>query len=249
MNKERLNQAKHFMLIIVFAVGVLIVTVSLLNMSKQNIAGKAFYRPVEIYGEVSPDLPDGTQISFVVGQIEVASTVLKNNTYGYDPKLYFKMDDPMTLKIEGYAKGDTAKVYIENVYVVEYSYFDPWATKKDIMIPASKRVEISNRAAESAIRRGCSPNWQCGEWSACSNSLQTRKCIDMMNCGFDDGKPTETRNCAGRAPVEQPAQEGGFPWNWLFVVLFVFLAVGFFVNVYRRAKYMAAHEGRHHKRR
>ncbi len=41
----------------------------------------------------------------------------------------------------------------------------------------------------------CTPNWQCTVWSACTNSVQTRTCIDANSCGTTSGKPAESQSC------------------------------------------------------
>lgn len=54
----------------------------------------------------------------------------------------------------------------------------------------------------------CSPNWSCGNWSACTTSntvvsavvasvsgQQTRTCQDLNNCGVTTGKPALTQAC------------------------------------------------------
>ncbi|MEM3890497.1 MAG: hypothetical protein QXY17_03415, partial [Candidatus Micrarchaeia archaeon] len=43
---------------------------------------------------------------------------------------------------------------------------------------------------------GCSPVWQCSEWTECSKEgIRTRTCIDINNCGTTTGKPSETAAC------------------------------------------------------
>lgn len=39
----------------------------------------------------------------------------------------------------------------------------------------------------------CNPIWQCSNWSACSDSKQTKTCSDINNCGVAD--KTESQNC------------------------------------------------------
>jgi hypothetical protein len=42
---------------------------------------------------------------------------------------------------------------------------------------------------------GCTESWQCTEWSACSNDLETRTCIDVKNCNTTRNKPLTERSC------------------------------------------------------
>ncbi|GAG16980.1 unnamed protein product, partial [marine sediment metagenome] len=175
-----LKKARGFFLTLVFAVVVLIVAVNTVKLPYHNIAGKAFYNPIQAYGTVEPALPDGTEISFKVGDVEIASTALKNSMYGYDPKLFFKIDDNSTPEKEGYREGDVVKFYIEDIEIGEFSYFTSGMNKKDINIPTSKRVEVSVKAAKADIERTCRAVWQCEEWSECLNNIQTRNCIDAF---------------------------------------------------------------------
>ncbi|MFH1256242.1 MAG: DUF4352 domain-containing protein [Candidatus Diapherotrites archaeon] len=41
----------------------------------------------------------------------------------------------------------------------------------------------------------CNENWNCTEWSACSNGTQSRSCSDSSNCGTIELKPAEERDC------------------------------------------------------
>jgi len=41
----------------------------------------------------------------------------------------------------------------------------------------------------------CQEDWQCTDWSICSNQLQTRTCTDTNDCGTEEEKPGESREC------------------------------------------------------
>jgi hypothetical protein len=47
----------------------------------------------------------------------------------------------------------------------------------------------------------CTPNWVCGDWGECVNSDERRECLDMNNCGTNEGKPVEYRSCAITKPI------------------------------------------------
>jgi hypothetical protein len=66
---------------------------------------------------------------------------------------------------------------------------------------------ISN-IAEKRTSNVCIPDWSCTRPSVCQNSIQTRDCIDLNNCGTDAGKP-ETRIACTEVPPVVPCQE-----NW-----------------------------------
>ena len=53
---------------------------------------------------------------------------------------------------------------------------------------------------------GCQENWVCSVWSECQpNGKQTRTCIDKNNCGTEENKPKETRDCVY---VEKKTEQG-----------------------------------------
>jgi len=166
------------------------------------LIGKVTYDPVQVYGEIYPDLPDGTQIDFKVGRIVLASTYLTNNSFGYNSELFFALDNQITPAIEGYSEGDVVDVYIENIKVAEFSYFDPWGTEKNINIPAGIRADVANKAALADIGRRCNTKWSCKDWSKCSEGIKTRECIDLNECGLEVGRPTELMECSRSPTVE-----------------------------------------------
>jgi hypothetical protein len=187
--------------------------------ASNDLVGKAAYTPVQVYGTIFPDLPDGTDISFKVGGNIIAATTLKNNSYGYEPEVYFEMDNPITSKIEGYAEGYVVGVYIEGVKVAEFSYFDPWATEKNINVPASIREEVATKAARSDIERECTAVWQCGEWDACISGIQKRNCADLNGCGYDWDKPEEERECTVSPTLEAALTTASNMFSFEVIVL------------------------------
>lgn len=42
---------------------------------------------------------------------------------------------------------------------------------------------------------GCTPLWNCGEWTSCENNVHTRECVDIRYCGLNAGKPAIEENC------------------------------------------------------
>ena len=44
-------------------------------------------------------------------------------------------------------------------------------------------------------RFSCNTSWECSKWGGCINGTQTRICIDNNDCGKDNDKPKETRQC------------------------------------------------------
>lgn len=219
---------KNFAMIASFAVIILILVLSIIDVSTQKISGGAFYRPIKIYGKVYPRLPNGTEIDFRIGdRVTIASTILKNNKYGYDPEISFKMDDPSTVEIEGYSKDNTVNIFIEDVKIGEISYFPSWENQKNIIIPASKRATIS---AKTANLTRCIPNWKCSEWTGCINSSQTRNCTDINNCNSLKGKPNEKRSCKTPS-LETTQKTTTLSKEMIFLFLFNVLLIAFMIRI------------------
>ena len=48
---------------------------------------------------------------------------------------------------------------------------------------------------------GCTPAWDCGDWSECSpDGLQERTCINVGTCGDNTGRPETTQACTYTSP-------------------------------------------------
>jgi hypothetical protein len=230
---NKLNEVKSIALTLLFAVVVLIFTVNVVKESQQNIVGRAFYSPIQIYGKIEPALPDGTKISFRLNGLEVVSTEIKNSSYGYEERLFFLVDDESTLKREGYREGDIVGIYIEDIRVGELSYFKPGPNEKYINIPVSKRNLIASKSAFAVIERSCEADWQCEEWSECINGIQTRNCADINKCETEEGKPEQRRECEIGPLTEEPFRIKDFiTAEWILTVsLFIILTISFILLI------------------
>jgi len=67
----------------------------------------------------------------------------------------------------------------------ETSSTETASTAEDSSITSSVTEEITS----------CSPDWQCGGWSECADSSQTRTCEDTNVCGTEEGKPGLSQSC------------------------------------------------------
>lgn len=54
----------------------------------------------------------------------------------------------------------------------------------------------------------CTPNWQCGSWSTCYNSQQTKTCTDYNYCGVTTGRPALTQSCTSTSVCAPNWQTG-----------------------------------------
>lgn len=168
-----------------------------LAMQPGQTTGQAVLSPIQIKGSITPRIDDGANITFMAGNMIIASDLLKNSEFG---PVWIKLDDPNKFGRQGYIKGDYITVLIEGIPIGEISYLESNRPTKNITIPATIRPNIST-AVFNALN--CKPEWRCSEWTTCKDEKQERKCIDMNNCRFD-GKPEEKRNCNPPVVYEEP---------------------------------------------
>jgi len=61
------------------------------------------------------------------------------------------------------------------------------------------------------VTANCTPNWQCASWGNCSNSQQTRTCIDNNGCGSLVNKPATTQACVMQPTADIKANNSDGP--------------------------------------
>lgn len=74
---------------------------------------------------------------------------------------------------------------------------------KAVLLPGINDSYISTGPDIGAIESSasaCIENWVCGNWSACTNSNQTRTCNDTNNCGTTTNQPTLSQSCVSCVP-------------------------------------------------
>ena len=60
------------------------------------------------------------------------------------------------------------------------------------------RTFIVAEASPEVIDEGgdsCDPDWDCGEWSSCSDGQMTRECVDIEECDEDGSMPDTAQSC------------------------------------------------------
>lgn len=82
-------------------------------------------------------------------------------------------------------------------YYANYFAFDESAPYEQGKNPFSITQEVYNSGSIAA------ESWTCGEWGACSNSLQSRTCTDAGNTGRSLHKPVVSQGCVS---VSEPVQ-------------------------------------------
>ncbi len=69
--------------------------------------------------------------------------------------------------------------------------------------PLSQSCEDTQSGSSGGSSTGtCLEDWNCTGWSGCEDTKQTRACWDQNNCGTDENKPEDTRNCDEITAIE-----------------------------------------------
>ena len=66
----------------------------------------------------------------------------------------------------------------------------------------------------------CTPDWTCSDWTACSNNVKKRVCVDSNKCGTDSGRPNLTESC-GQTPAQILKQTNSPPGRFTQLTGFV----------------------------
>lgn len=59
-------------------------------------------------------------------------------------------------------------------------------------------LQIIQQNTQQIVNNTCTPNWQCGFWTDCLNSNQTRTCNDLNSCNTNNGKPILSQSCVAQ---------------------------------------------------
>ncbi len=70
------------------------------------------------------------------------------------------------------------------------------------------RVPPIQNPPQNISLQTCAENWICEPWSQCENSIQTRQCYDINNCGTFNNAPRQERTCFTQQTT--PEEEGLF---------------------------------------
>ncbi|HLC95842.1 MAG TPA: thrombospondin type 3 repeat-containing protein [Candidatus Nanoarchaeia archaeon] len=90
---------------------------------------------------------------------------------------------------------------------IEYSYSAPPQNTDSPSGGGSNNNANSNVVPNNAATVGpCVEAWSCKAWQACENSIQTRECADLSDCGTTSKKPSEEKSCSVEIPEIQPVQ-------------------------------------------
>jgi hypothetical protein len=82
----------------------------------------------------------------------------------------------------------------------------------------------------------CIENWECSEWSVCTNNILTRNCRDLNGCGTNLTRPYEQENCSEN---EKP-NKTKISWKWIFIIfggaIIAGLLIWWFLFILRRIR-------------
>ncbi len=67
----------------------------------------------------------------------------------------------------------------------------------------------SNITFEIEGNNECMENWDCSDWSSCSDNQQSRSCTDLNNCGTENNKPSEQQSCISEEDSGSSSSGGG----------------------------------------
>ena len=77
----------------------------------------------------------------------------------------------------------------------------------------------------------CEENWQCSEWSACSNGQQTKTCSDLKKCGTTTNRPALSQACEVPAVIPPVVVPKSSAWIFYLVALgMALVALGYVVR-------------------
>lgn len=194
--------------------------------------------PLQIYGSINESVPDGSIITFKIGEVIVGSGIISDRKYGYDPLILIQKDDPLTAEKEGYASGNSVDVFIEDVKTNTLSSLKGENYGLNLTITKSAYAQVlKNHAA--AVSGGCLNNYSCDDWSECIDGNQERFCKDT-SCAFNN--KTETQYCL-EAPgatddfiIDEPSMDAHsylFPIIISIIIVAVIIGGGFTIFKFR----------------
>ena len=103
-------------------------------------------------------------------------------------------------------------------------------------------INLTVLGGEAANSYVCKENWECGEWSKCIDSKQTRICIDQNECGTDIETPEMSQTCEKSASFLTGAVTGigNFVTTTLGAVtaslIFLILGAGIIIIIRKKKK-------------
>ncbi len=146
----------------------------------------------EISQGVSVDLKQGKDVVFNVNAQEHTATL---NSISLDSVSITIMSTPIITTLD---VGETKKFDFEEDGTYDLSV---------------KLNSITDNKADLYFRQiaeACIENWNCTEWTNCTDGEQTRTCTDLNDCKTEKNKPEEIQECEVEETIYSCAELRGF---------------------------------------
>jgi hypothetical protein len=93
-----------------------------------------------------------------------------------------------------------------NTYGASISFLQGTNQLTDYIItPSGTTAPVSGNAVSGCVY-DVNYDWNCTEWSSCSNRVQTRQCLERNNCGGIYGRPEVVRSCLVDGEIVPPRE-------------------------------------------
>ncbi|MEK6808063.1 MAG: hypothetical protein AABY14_00080 [Nanoarchaeota archaeon] len=79
-------------------------------------------------------------------------------------------------------------------YVICKSEFEE-EMENPITVTFDVKLQNNSKTSEQQSHNICEESWVCESWSECKNMYQTRKCIELNNCGTNIKEPNDFQPC------------------------------------------------------
>jgi len=114
-----------------------------------------------------------------------------NNTNTCQATCITQTDGIYAIDCDGDTTKCSANQTCEQTFDTDYNYSSGYVQTVQTLTGARCTYSSTNNNNNNT----CTPDWDCGDWSACVNSQQTRTCTDSNDCGTTTGKPVTTQSC------------------------------------------------------
>lgn len=179
--------------------------------------------PHQFYGSVTGSngmsAPDRLIITAEIEGQQVSATTTNNGNYGLGDIFYIQDPDGNRAgkTIEFFIEGEKVAEYaFENGRSTELNLISSTAytttstntgssgggsggggggSSGGGFIITSSDEENDTATTITDETNNCEENWTCSEWLDCVNTVQKRVCTDKNNCGTEENKPAEQREC------------------------------------------------------
>ena len=147
-----------------------------------SIAFAAELFPIQVYGDITPDLSENYTMSFQINGVEYESTEVSIN-YGYSPLVKIPVDDNITLGVkEGCALGDTVNVYINDILVDNQQY--QYLPEDEEYLPYQIDIQLTNDEYNDIIEQD-----ECTRSTCTSSACQASSSVcQAAGCRWSDGQ-------------------------------------------------------------